>query len=75
MTENWNVERCRGEEGRWMGQTDVIFIDTNYDDITSPEVIRVTLQSVFSSSAFSYFIFPIFYYVILLSQVVKEPIT
>jgi hypothetical protein len=75
LTEYWYVERYKGEEGRWKRQTGVIFIDTNYDDIISPEVIHVTLQPVFSSFALSYFIFLSFHYIIFLSPVVREPIT
>jgi hypothetical protein len=74
LTENWYVERYKEEEGRWKRQTDVIFIDTNYDDITSPEVIHVTSQPVFSSFALSYFIFLSFHYIIFLSPVMRGPI-
>lgn len=56
QTENCYVERYKEEEGRWKRQTDVIFIDTNYD-IASSEVIHVTLQPAFSIFALSYIIF------------------
>lgn len=74
QTENCYVERYKEEEGRWKRQTVVIFIDTNYDDIASPEVIHGTLQPAFSSFALSYFIFLSFHYIIFLSSVVREPI-